>query len=70
MNEQEYFRGKDLVAGQGERQAILRAREDEVAHLKADIDHVKQANARYVEDSHELQAGIEALNRHVALLNQ
>lgn len=48
----------------------MRAREDELAHLKSDIDHVKQSNARYVEDSHELQANIEALNRHVALLNQ
>eukprot|EP00347_Sterkiella_histriomuscorum_P012792 403367208 len=69
-NEQEYFRGKDLMAAESERRAILKARDEEHSQLKNETDHVKNSNARYVEDSHELQTQIESLNRHVALLNQ
>ena len=38
--------------------------------MKIEIDHIKQSNARYVEESHDIQSQIEALNRHVALLTQ
>jgi chromosome segregation ATPase len=69
-NEQEYFKGKDLQGLEADRRGLLKAREDELGALKYEIDHVKQSNAKYVDDSQELQTSIEALNRHVALLNQ
>jgi chromosome segregation ATPase len=69
-NEQEYFRGKDLLAAEAERRAIHKARDEELTQLKLETDHVKHSNARYLDDSHELQSQIDSLNRHVALLNQ
>lgn len=40
-NEQEYFRGKDLLGAESERRALLKARDEELSQLKHDIDHVK-----------------------------
>jgi FtsZ-binding cell division protein ZapB len=59
-----------LIGADSERRAILKARDEEITALRIDIEHVKQSNARYVDDSHELNSQIESLNRHVALLNQ
>jgi FtsZ-binding cell division protein ZapB len=69
-SESEYFRSKDLLAQESERRSLLQSRENEISTLRIEIDHVKHTNAKYVEDSHELQSSIEALNRHVALLTQ
>ena len=70
QNESEYFRSKDLLAQDAERRSLLQSRETEISTLKIEIEHIKHTNAKYVEDSHELQSSIEALNRHVALLTQ
>lgn len=59
-----------MLAAEAERRAILKARDDELTQLKLETDHVKHSNARYLDDSHELQSQIDSLNRHVALLNQ
>jgi hypothetical protein len=42
------------LAAEAERRAILKARDDETTQLKLEIDHVKQSNARYVDDSQDL----------------
>lgn len=69
-SESEYFRGKDLMTQESERRSLLQSRETEISSLKIEIEHIKHTNSKYVEDSHELQSSIEALNRHVALLTQ
>lgn len=48
----------------------LKAREEEVNALRYETDHVKNMNAKYVDDSQELQLEIEALNRHMQTINQ
>lgn len=59
-----------MVALDAETKSKAKAREEEVMLLKNDIEHVKLLNAKQVEDSHEFQSEIEALNRHMGLLNQ
>jgi hypothetical protein len=59
-----------MVAINGETGAKLRSREEEIQILKGDIEHVKLLNSKEVEDSHEFQSEIEALNRHMGLMNQ
>ena len=43
-------------------------RDDELNSLRFEIEHVKQQNTKYVDDAHELQAEIEALNKHMKTL--
>ena len=59
-----------MVAINAETGSKLKDREEEIQILKGDIEHVKLLNAKEVEDSHEFQSEIEALNRHMGLLNQ
>ena len=70
MNDQEFFRGKELVNLDNDRKITYRLREDEVAALKGEIDHFKNVNGKQIEDQYELKNEVEALKRHVALLNQ
>ena len=50
--------------------ARLRQREEEINSLNYEIDHVKQSNAKFAEGAQEFTQEIEALNKHMTLLNQ
>lgn len=50
MNDQEFFRGKELVNIENDRKITLRSREDELMALKGEIEHFKHVNAKLVED--------------------
>ena len=64
------MRAKDLSAVEGDRRRTLQIREDELASLRAEIEHLKILNGKQIEDQYELKNEVEALKRHVALLNQ
>jgi hypothetical protein len=70
MNDQEFFRGKELTNLENDRRITHKLREDEIAALKGEIEHFKLMNGKQIEDQYEFQNEIEALKRHVALLNQ
>lgn len=70
MCDQEYYRGKELANLENDRRITLKLREDEISALKGEIDHFKHIIAKLVDDQYEFQNEIEALKRHVALLNQ
>ena len=70
MNDQEFFRGKELTNLENDRRITHKLREDEISALKGEIEHFKLMNGKQIEDQYEFQNEIEALKRHVALLNQ
>lgn len=70
MNDQEFFRGKELTNLENDRKITLKLREDEVAALKGEIEQFKHINGRQINDQYEFKNEVEALKRHVALLNQ
>lgn len=69
-SEYEYFRGKDLQAVENDLKMKLKQREEDINALRYEIEQLKQSNQKYIEDSQELHTEIEALNKHMALLNQ
>ena len=69
MNDQEYFRGKELINLDNDRRVTHKLREEEVTALKGEIEHFKHMNTKQVEDQYEFTNEMEALKRHVALLN-
>ena len=70
MNDQEFFRGKELLNIENDRRITNKLREDEVAALKGEIEHFKHINGKQVEDQYEFRNEVDALKRHVSLLNQ
>lgn len=48
----------------------LKLREEEVSALKGEIEHFKHLNGKQIEDNYEFNKEVEALKRHIALLNQ
>jgi hypothetical protein len=70
MNDQEFFRGKELCNLENDRRITQKLRDDEVSALKGEIEHFKHINGKQVEDQYELKNEAEALKRHVSLLNQ
>lgn len=70
LNDQEFFRGKELTNLENDRKITHKLREDEISALKGEIEHFKHLNGRQINDQYELRNEIEALKRHVALLNQ
>ena len=70
MNDQEFFRGKELINIDNDRRITNKLREDEVSALKGEIEHFKHINAKQIDVQYEFQNETEALKRHVALLNQ
>jgi hypothetical protein len=70
MCDQEYYRGKELLNLETDRRVTLKLREDEISALKGEIEHFKHLSSKQLEDQYELKSEIEALKRHVALLNQ
>jgi len=70
MNDQEFFRGKELLNIENDRRITNKLREDEVSALKGEIEHFKHINGKQVEDQYEFRNEVDALKRHVSLLNQ
>ncbi len=70
MNDQEYFRSKELTNIENDRRITNKLRDDEVSALKGEIEHFKHINSKLVEEQYEQKGETEALKRHVALLNQ
>ncbi len=70
MNDQEFFRAKELTNIENDRRITNKLRDDEVSALKGEIEHFKHINAKLVEEQYEQKGETEALKRHVALLNQ
>jgi len=70
MNDQEFFRGKELCNIDNDRRITNKLRDDEVQALKGEIEHFKHMNASHIDNQYELQTETEALKRHVSLLNQ
>lgn len=70
MNDQEFFRGKELCNIENDRRINLKMKEDEVSALKGEIEHFKHINGKLIEEQYEFKSETEALKRHVALLNQ
>jgi hypothetical protein len=50
MNDQEFFRGKELVNLDNDRKITQKLREDEVVALKGEIEHFKHLNGRQIND--------------------
>lgn len=69
LNDQEFFRGKELCNIENDRKITLKMREDEVSALKGEIEHFKHINGKLVEEQYEFKGEVEALKRHVSLLN-
>jgi len=70
MNDQEFFRGKELANLENDRRITQKLRDDEVSALKGEIEYFKMENAKHSDGGYELKGETEALKRHVALLNQ
>jgi hypothetical protein len=70
LNDQEFFRGKELCNIENDRRINLKLREEEVSALKGEIEHFKHINGKLVEEQYEFKGEVEALKRHVSLLNQ
>lgn len=70
MNDQEFFRGKELANLENDRRITQKLRDDEVSALKGEIEHFKAMNGSLGGDQYELKSEAEALKRHVSLLNQ
>ena len=69
MNDQEFFRGKELCNLDNDKRITHKLREDEVAALRGEIEHFKHLNGKQIEDQYEFKTETDALKRHVALLN-
>jgi hypothetical protein len=50
MNDQEFFRGKELTNLENDRRITHKLREDEIAALKGEIEHFKLMNNKQIED--------------------
>ncbi len=70
MADQEFYRGKELINLDNDRRVALKLREEEVSALKGEIEHFKHLNGKQIEDNFEFNKEVEALKRHIALLNQ
>ena len=70
QNEQDYYRGKDLEQVLVQALATQRELEREAEHVQFDIDALKAQNMKNQGDQVEMQQEIEALNKHLNLLNQ
>ena len=46
MNDQEFFRGKELANLENDRRITQKLRDDEVSALKGEIEHFKHMNAK------------------------
>jgi hypothetical protein len=55
MNDQEFFRGKELLNLDNDRKVTLKLREDEVSALKGEIEHFKHVNGKQVQAQYELR---------------
>lgn len=55
---------------ENDRRITNKLREDEVSALKGEIEHFKHINIKQVEDQYEFRNEVDALKRHVSLLNQ
>ena len=55
MNDQEFFRGKELLNLDNDRKVTMKLREDEVSALKGEIEHFKHINGKQVQDQYELR---------------
>jgi serine phosphatase RsbU (regulator of sigma subunit) len=70
QNEQEYYRGKDLEAVLAQATQTKAELNRESDHVQFDIDALRSQNAKQNEDAAEMQSEVEALNKHMNLLNQ
>ena len=50
MNDQEFFRDKELTNLENDRRITHKLREDEIAALKGEIEHFKLMNNKQIED--------------------
>jgi len=50
MNDQEFFRAKELTNIENDRRITNKLRDDEVSALKGEIEHFKHINAKLVEE--------------------
>ncbi len=69
QQEYEYYRGKDLQNALAEAENVHRIKENDNQSLNYENDHLKQSNSSLQGQGNTQQQEIEALTRHMNLLN-